>query len=427
MKTHPHNFRRFLTTSKTKAWMAGLCLGPLCFATTYASYAAPPEARQLSSPRAGNCEFPQWSRNGRSLAYERIFVEERRIELNLLRDAHQESPKEERIQPRLDDREGAATRVVSAFKRKEGTVEPGQICRELVWGPREAPDTFIYSCNVSGAAYQLFMTEGDQITRGSGISGQADLTVSGWRLAYIRARDGAEGIFAIFNLLEQLQPVALLARGKRLDRMPTWSPDGRALAFVGHSRRGADLYVMKNVQSAQTAKKSLARLTKWKGDETNPSWSPDGRRLAFYSDRKQGKKTRRDAPVRYGIYVLNVDKGGRPFLLASDVAASEHSGPAWTPDGRHIVFVKDVQRGALVDPIHIIAATPRAKERPINTQTVANRDPRITTYKGRWVLAFSALGPLYGGNRTWRKIYTMDVDFLRGPARSAGDGSAPGD
>ena len=421
MKISPHDVRRVLTAGRAKAGPAGLCLGLLCSATAFAT--TPPEARQLSASRAGNCEFPQWSRNGRSLAYERVFVEERRIELNVIRDAHAQPPQEERIKPTFGKEETAATRVISAFKQKNG-VEPGQVCRELVWGPVDSPDTFIYSCNVAGAAYHLFMAEGDQITRGRGVSGQADLTTNGWRLAYIRARDGAEGLFAIFNLLDQLRPVALLSGGKRINRMPTWSPNGRALAFVGHSRRGADLYVIKDVENAQ---KSLTRLTKWKGDETNPSWSPDGRRLAFYSDHHQGKKTRRDGPVRYGIYVLDLDKGAKPFLVVDDVAASEHAGPAWTPDGHHIVFVKDVQRGALVDPIHIAPVTLRAKERPIHTQTVANRDPQIAQYGGRWVLAFSALGPLYGGNRTWRKIYTMDVDYLRASARPAGDASSPGD
>lgn len=383
---------------------------------------ATPLVRQVSATRAGNCEFPQWSRDGRSLAYERVFVEERRIELNLIRDAHQPAPKEERIKPTFG--EGTSTRrVVSAFKR-ERSVDPGQVCRELAWGPVDAPSTFIYSCNVSGATYQLFMTEGDQITHGSGISGQADLAPSGWRLAYIRARDGAEGIFAIFDLLERLQPVPVLSQGGRLDRMPTWSPDGRALAFVGHSQRGGDLFVIADVDKAPT---STRRLTKWKSDETNPSWSPDGRRIAFYSNRGQRKKRRRNSHVRYGIFIAELNKKTEPFLLAKNVVASEHAGPAWTPDGRHIVFVKDVQQGSLVDPIRIVAAEPRARERRLDTRTVANRDPQITSYEGRWVLAFSALGHLKGGSRTWRKIYRMDVSHLQNDPPSAGDASTPGD
>jgi Tol biopolymer transport system component len=72
---------------------------------------------------------------------------------------------------------------------------------------------------------------------------------------------------------------------------PAWSPDGRRIAFIGvgdhngtrcpgdECSYAGELYVMNADGSGRT------RLTNGKGDERAPSWSSDGRRIAFQSDR----------------------------------------------------------------------------------------------------------------------------------------------
>jgi Tol biopolymer transport system component len=78
-----------------------------------------------------------------------------------------------------------------------------------------------------------------------------------------------------------------LTRNPAVDADPTWSPDGRRIAF--ESKRGGnfDIYVMNADGSGQR------RLTQSGGD---PAWSPDGRRIAFVGDS--------------GIYVMHADGSG---------------------------------------------------------------------------------------------------------------------
>lgn len=378
------------------------------------SLAAEEEARLVSEKRKGNCENPLWSRDGKSLAYERVFYEERKIEINIVRDAHSATPKEERIKPILESRADAES-LVEAFKgKKKQKVHPGDVCRELSWGPRDAASTFVYSCNVEGSSFQLFMTEGEQLTRGKGAAGQPVLTQSGWSLAYVASNQGREGLFVIHDLLDEIRPVRLLPAGMRVDRMPTWSPDGKKLAFVGHDKKSADIYVIENVRNP---KESMVRLTKWTAEELNPSFSPDGTKLAFYSDRatKKRRRGKKRGTAGQGLYVIDLVKGGPPYLVVKDVVASEQHGPAWTPDSKHLVYVKDLQRRAVIDPIRAAKAVPNAKEIKLKTGTVSNKDPVVAEHGGRWWVAFSALGELRGKDRTWRKIYTMSLDRLKAP------------
>ena len=80
-------------------------------------------------------------------------------------------------------------------------------------------------------------------------------------------------------------------------------------------------------------------LTTYSGAEIDPSFSPDGRQLAFVWN---GEK--RD---NFDIYVKLVD-GGDPLRLTTDPAVDRM--PAWSPDGRYVAFNRQ-QSMYLVSPL----------------------------------------------------------------------------
>jgi CubicO group peptidase (beta-lactamase class C family) len=99
----------------------------------------------------------------------------------------------------------------------------------------------------------------------------------------------------------------------------SWSPDGKRLVF-GSARAGnTDLYTIAVDGGAP------ARLTADPADESGPSWSPDGRRIAFGA--RQGE--------HWQIVVMNADGTDRRQLTRD---AADHSNPVWSPDGGRLVF-----------------------------------------------------------------------------------------
>ena len=144
--------------------------------------------------------------------------------------------------------------------------------------------------------------------------------------------------------------------GERSDHSPRWSPDGRWLAFVSNrdgeeEKAHGELYVLPADGGEPR------RLTD--GDEGVDSiaWSPDSRRIAFArrvrEEAYEEEDERRRPPRRFTrvffkldsvgwtgdrrthVFVVDFDGGGERQLTEGDC---ENDQPAWSPDGRRIVF-----------------------------------------------------------------------------------------
>ncbi len=169
------------------------------------------------------------------------------------------------------------------------------------------------------------------------MSGQPTWSPDGREIAFVRGESVATSVPSRFGDLHLMSEdgadARLLVRGPLRD--PSWSPDGREIAFTrglnlaSQNNAYMDLYV---VDAAGGTPRQLTR-TPAGIFETAPAWSPDGLQIAFarWTNLTQfdGKAT---------IHLINRDGTGERLVLAHTHFASGPSKLAWSPDGRTIAF-----------------------------------------------------------------------------------------
>jgi Tol biopolymer transport system component len=127
----------------------------------------------------------------------------------------------------------------------------------------------------------------------------------------------------------------LLTSGSRNDGFPSWSPDGRRIAYRSAERLGADT-VIKNLRVIDVETRKVQALTDGGHDDNFPAWSPGGDLIAFTSNR--------DGP--FNLYTIRPDGTGLRRLTDSK-GRDAHCG--WSPDGKWLFFSSD--RGGHKDEV----------------------------------------------------------------------------
>jgi TolB protein len=120
-------------------------------------------------------------------------------------------------------------------------------------------------------------------------------------------------------------PLLRLTNGLWDDITPAVNPQGTAIAFASNREGHWDLYLL------SLADGTVERLTDSPEFDSSPTFSPDGLWMAFESlvpDENGGNLE---------IFIRPVDGSQAPIRLTEDAGAD--FSPAWSPQGRKIVFV----------------------------------------------------------------------------------------
>ena len=145
-----------------------------------------------------------------------------------------------------------------------------------------------------------------------------------------------------------------LTDGRTSDTEPAWSPDGTRIAFTSNRRRDADLVRGRGIHVVDAASRAVTAVSgKAPADMFRPTWLPDGRTIAALGHRYAGR-----AGSRNDIWLFASDggdaarSGGRNLSaphdlmpgsgMGSDLVPSEVASLIPSTDGRWLGFTAPV-------------------------------------------------------------------------------------
>lgn len=191
------------------------------------------------------------------------------------------------------------------------------------------------------------------------------------------------------TLLESYEPIM----------SPSWSPDGRSLAFVSFERKRAEIYLI----DVATGKRQLLSL--FPGINGAPAWSPDGRKLALVLSKDGSPKiytldiaTKQLDQITTGYSIdteptwtndgktlyFTSNRGGKPQVYKADVHTKRiarvtfegdyNARPKLTPDNKYLVMIHRSPEGVF----HIAAQTLSTGEVRILTDSQLDESPSIS-------------------------------------------------
>lgn len=158
-------------------------------------------------------------------------------------------------------------------------------------------------------------------------------------IAYKINRDGRNEVYVMKS--DGSQPTRVTPDTLDIVARIAWSPDGKISFFaVERKQAGAGVGGGEGAPTLLWTVKpdgsGLTRIGATPARDYNPSWSPDGRTIAFDAHRDGAWES---ADGGWEIWVKNSDGSGRRRLTDNSI---NDWGPAWSPDGSLIAYCSGI-------------------------------------------------------------------------------------
>jgi hypothetical protein len=255
---------------------------------------------------------------------------------------------------------------VPATRQPQPLVDRDQVDADAIFSPSFASDgTALFFQAQSGGGSALKRAERGEddvlhvvtIVDDAAKNYHVKLSPDGRSVAFDSDRDGVRGVYVARADGSGVRRVS----GSGYAAVPTWSPDGRRLAFLRAENDRTNVW---NLWLLELDSGETARLTSYRyGQVWAGAWFPDGRRIAYshedrlilldlgsgrstsYTSPRPGRLVRTPAVspdgrwimfqvFRDGGWLLDLESGSMQRVL-DDPSAEEFT---WAPDGRRVAF-----------------------------------------------------------------------------------------
>ncbi|MCB0361134.1 MAG: PD40 domain-containing protein [Bdellovibrionales bacterium] len=206
-------------------------------------------------------------------------------------------------------------------------------------GKKVAYTAFAYHPKAKTRNADMFMYELDSAKRWlvsyrKGMNSGAAFMPSGDSILVTLSQSGSPDIFEMSLDGKSLRRITH-GPNQAMNLEPTPSPDGSRIAFSSDRSGQPMIYVMNKDGS------NVKRMTFAGRYNSSPSWSPDGKSIAF-----AGTDRIKTDPKHsfFDIFVVDVESKQLTRVTSAtkpNGRAASNEDPSFSPDGRHIMFVSD--------------------------------------------------------------------------------------
>ncbi|MGB0388203.1 MAG: thioredoxin domain-containing protein [Ardenticatenaceae bacterium] len=164
--------------------------------------------------------------------------------------------------------------------------------------------------------------EATNLTNTPGFDNQPTWSPDGKQIAFITDRDGGDTDIWVMDA-DGSNP-RRLASNPGQESMGGWSADSSKIVFSTQNEVGEALWIMdvKSGETTQLTESVQGRL------DNSPSWSPDGKLIAFHSSESNGPPA---------IYTIQPDGSQRQQVSQNNVPAVF---PIWRPDSQTVIYTE---------------------------------------------------------------------------------------
>jgi serine/threonine protein kinase len=200
---------------------------------------------------------------------------------------------------------------------------------------------------------------------------QPDWSPDGSRLVFISPCSSDQKIYpksSMFLIQSDGSGLKVLSTLPGGDFEPDWSPDGNRILFT--SLRDSSEYKTGHIYVMDILSENVDRLTDSSLTQRSARWSPDGSQIAYEDNRNSVPQ------------VFIMDQDGNNVIPFTNVGENPALHPAWSPDGRNIVFIQgDSSPGLMIKG----AISPFGDAEAINDKTRPAGNPSYSP-DGNWLV-----------------------------------------